>query len=150
MRRMKFVWLAIAVAGLTLGLAACGGDDDDGGPGETSLDLTIGDSVPLSGALAVFGPGRQGRPDRIQRDQRCDQAGRCGPQRHPRHGGQRDPPQPAVQAARKMVGRRGRRELHRRRVGICGHDPDLRVGHVPRGRAADLARLDQQRGRYAR
>jgi ABC-type branched-subunit amino acid transport system substrate-binding protein len=58
MRRLKFVWLAVAVAGLTMGLAACGGDDDDdgGGPGETSLDLTIGDSVPLSGDLADFGP----------------------------------------------------------------------------------------------
>ena len=56
MRRLKYVWLAIAVAGLTMGVAACGGDDDDGGPGETSLDLTIGDSVPLSGDLADFGP----------------------------------------------------------------------------------------------
>ena len=57
MRRFKFVWLAVAVAGLALGLAACGGDDDDdGGPGETQVDLTIGDSLPLSGDLADFGP----------------------------------------------------------------------------------------------
>jgi ABC-type branched-subunit amino acid transport system substrate-binding protein len=58
MRRLRFVWLAVAVAGLALGLAACGGDDDDdgGGPGETQLDLTVGDSVPLSGDLADFGP----------------------------------------------------------------------------------------------
>lgn len=57
MRRFKFVWLAVAVAGLALGLAACGGDDDDdGGPGETQIDLTIGDSLPLSGDLADFGP----------------------------------------------------------------------------------------------
>src|SRR5919109_3031660 len=57
MRRLKYVWLAIAVAGLTMGVAACGGDDDGGGgPGETSLDLTIGDSLPLSGDLADFGP----------------------------------------------------------------------------------------------
>ena len=57
MRRLKFVLLAVAVAGLALGLAACGGDDDDGGgPGETQLDLTIGDSLPLSGDLADFGP----------------------------------------------------------------------------------------------
>jgi ABC-type branched-subunit amino acid transport system substrate-binding protein len=57
MRRLKYVWLAIAVAGLAMGVAACGGDDDDGGgPGETSLDLTVGDSVPLSGDLADFGP----------------------------------------------------------------------------------------------
>jgi ABC-type branched-subunit amino acid transport system substrate-binding protein len=57
MRRMKFVWFAVAVAGLMLGIVACGGDDDDdGGPGETSLELTVGDSVPLSGDLADFGP----------------------------------------------------------------------------------------------
>lgn len=57
MRRLKFVWLAVAVAGLVLGLAACGGDDDDdGGPGETQIDLTVGDSLPLSGDLADFGP----------------------------------------------------------------------------------------------
>ena len=56
MRRMKFVWIAIAVAGLTLGLAACGGDDDDGGPGK----LTRSDDRGLGAAqrrLAVFGPG---------------------------------------------------------------------------------------------
>jgi ABC-type branched-subunit amino acid transport system substrate-binding protein len=47
--------LALAVAGLSLGLAACG-DDDGGGGGEESLDLVIGDSVPLSGDLADFGP----------------------------------------------------------------------------------------------
>jgi ABC-type branched-subunit amino acid transport system substrate-binding protein len=47
--------LALAVAGLSLGLAACG-DDDSGGGGSESLDLVIGDSVPLSGDLADFGP----------------------------------------------------------------------------------------------
>jgi ABC-type branched-subunit amino acid transport system substrate-binding protein len=48
--------LVLAVAGLSLGLVACGDDDDDGGGGEESLDLVIGDSVPLSGDLADFGP----------------------------------------------------------------------------------------------
>jgi branched-chain amino acid transport system substrate-binding protein len=52
---LKLIALALAVAGLAFGIAACGDDDDDGG-GETSLDLTIGDSVPLSGDLADFGP----------------------------------------------------------------------------------------------
>jgi ABC-type branched-subunit amino acid transport system substrate-binding protein len=58
MRSFKLVWLAIAVTGLALGLAACGDDDDDGGVegGEETLDLTIGDSVPLTGDLADFGP----------------------------------------------------------------------------------------------
>ena len=58
-RSVRISSLAVAVAGLSLGLAACGDDDDDGGDGgggETSLDLVIGDSVPLSGDLADFGP----------------------------------------------------------------------------------------------
>jgi branched-chain amino acid transport system substrate-binding protein len=56
-RSFKLVWLAIAVTGLALGLAACGDDDDGGGDGgETSLDLTIGQSLPLTGGLSDFGP----------------------------------------------------------------------------------------------
>ena len=55
-RSFKLVWLAIAVTGLALGLAACGDDDDGGGGGEETLDLTIGDSLPLTGGLSDFGP----------------------------------------------------------------------------------------------
>jgi ABC-type branched-subunit amino acid transport system substrate-binding protein len=59
-RSVRISSLAVAVAGLSLGLAACGDDDDDddggGGGGEATLDLVIGDSVPLSGDLADFGP----------------------------------------------------------------------------------------------
>jgi ABC-type branched-subunit amino acid transport system substrate-binding protein len=54
---LKLIALALAIAGLAFGIAACGDDDDDdGGGGETQLDLVIGDSVPLSGDLADFGP----------------------------------------------------------------------------------------------
>jgi len=57
MTRIKLVLLTLAVTGLSLGIVACGDDDDsDGGGGETSLELTVGDSVPLSGDLADFGP----------------------------------------------------------------------------------------------
>ena len=67
MRRLtpaaKVVVLTLAVAGLSLGIAACGGDDDDDGGGETSLDLVVGDSVPLSGDLAPFGPPGQKAAD---------------------------------------------------------------------------------------
>jgi ABC-type branched-subunit amino acid transport system substrate-binding protein len=61
MNRIRLAVVSLAVAGLSLGIAACGGDDDttdatSGGGGEVSLDLTIGDSVPLSGDLADFGP----------------------------------------------------------------------------------------------
>jgi len=67
MRRLtpeaRAIMLALAVAGLSLGVAACGGDDDDDGGGETTLDLVIGDSVPLSGDLADFGPPGQKAAD---------------------------------------------------------------------------------------
>jgi ABC-type branched-subunit amino acid transport system substrate-binding protein len=67
MRRLtpaaKVFVLTLAVAGLSLGIAACGGDDDDDGGGETSLDLVVGDSVPLSGDLADFGPPGQKAAD---------------------------------------------------------------------------------------
>ena len=92
----------------SLALAACGGDDDDdgGGGGEETLDLTIGDSVPLSGDLADFGPpgdkAAQIAIDEINKA--IDDAGvdhtvnlvtedNCGG----------DDQQCAVQAARKMV-----------------------------------------------
>ena len=56
-----FASLVLAVA-----LAACGDDDDDGGGGgggETSLDLVIGDSLPLTGLLGPFGPPGQKAAD---------------------------------------------------------------------------------------
>jgi ABC-type branched-subunit amino acid transport system substrate-binding protein len=56
MRRLRLVLLAIGIAGASLALTACGGG---GGPGEKSFDLTIGDSLPLTGALADFGPPGQ-------------------------------------------------------------------------------------------
>jgi ABC-type branched-subunit amino acid transport system substrate-binding protein len=57
--------VALAVSSIVLagGLVACGDDDDDGdggggggGGGPAQLDLTIGDSVPLTGDLADYGP----------------------------------------------------------------------------------------------
>ena len=57
MRRPSLA-LAVALAGavLTLGLVACGGGDDNEGGGNQSFDLTVGDSLPLTGDLADFGP----------------------------------------------------------------------------------------------
>jgi branched-chain amino acid transport system substrate-binding protein len=50
--------MALAIAALSLGVAACGDDDDDddGGGGGESLDLVIGNLVPQTGALAPFAP----------------------------------------------------------------------------------------------
>lgn len=59
MSRIKLVFLALVVTGLSLGIVACGDDDDDSGDsggGEASLDLTIGDLIPLTGDLSDFGP----------------------------------------------------------------------------------------------
>jgi ABC-type branched-subunit amino acid transport system substrate-binding protein len=106
MRRFKFVWLAVAVAGLVLGLAACGGDDDDGdgGPGETQLDLTIGDSLPLSGDLADFGPPGEKAAD-IAVDQINEAISEAGVDHTVEivHEDNETNPQAAVQAARKLV-----------------------------------------------
>jgi hypothetical protein len=68
MSRIKLVLLPLVVAGLSFGIAACGDDDDSttsdtGGGGETSLDLTIGDLIPLTGDLADFGPPGQKAAD---------------------------------------------------------------------------------------
>jgi ABC-type branched-subunit amino acid transport system substrate-binding protein len=106
MRRTKFVWLAIAVAGLALGLAACGGDDDDGdgGPGETTLDLTIGDSLPLSGDLADFGPPGE-KASEIALTEITDAIDQAGVDHTVNlvHEDNETNPQAAVQAARKMI-----------------------------------------------
>jgi len=53
------ILILIALVAGSIGLASCGGDDDEeGGPagGEASLDLVIGDLIPLSGDFADFGP----------------------------------------------------------------------------------------------
>ncbi len=67
MTRIKLVLLPLVVAGLSFGIAACGDDDssssDSGGGGEASLDLTIGDLIPLTGDLADFGPPGQKAAD---------------------------------------------------------------------------------------
>jgi branched-chain amino acid transport system substrate-binding protein len=62
MRRLRLALLAVCIAGASLALASCG-DDNGGGGGEATLDLTIGDSVPLSGALSPFGPPGQKAAD---------------------------------------------------------------------------------------
>ena len=110
MRRIKLVLLPLVVAGLSFGIAACGDDDDDGGDGggggETSLDLVIGDSVPLSGDLADFGPPGQKAADLAVEEitAAIEEAGVDHTVEiiHEDNGGGADP-QAAVQAARKLA-----------------------------------------------
>lgn len=67
MTRIKLVLLPLVVAGLSFGISACGDDESSSGGtsggGETSLDLTIGDLIPLTGDLADFGPPGQKAAD---------------------------------------------------------------------------------------
>jgi ABC-type branched-subunit amino acid transport system substrate-binding protein len=110
MQRLKVVLLALVVACLSFGIAACGDDDDDdggdGGGGEASLDLVIGDSLPLSGDLADFGPpGEKAADLAIAEIQAAiDELGvdHTVEVVHEDNGGGADQ-QAAVQAARKLV-----------------------------------------------
>jgi ABC-type branched-subunit amino acid transport system substrate-binding protein len=109
MQRLKVVLLALAVACLSFGLAACGDDDDDGGDGgggETSLDLVIGDSLPLSGDLADFGPPGEKAADLAieEINAAIEEVGADHTVEivHEDNGGGADQ-QAAVQAARKLV-----------------------------------------------
>ena len=110
MRGRKLFAVASSVAALSLGVAACGDDDSttggDSGGGETSLDLVIGDSLPLSGDLADFGPPGQKAADLAIADiqSAIDEAGVDHTVEivHEDNGGGADP-QAAVQAARKLT-----------------------------------------------
>jgi branched-chain amino acid transport system substrate-binding protein len=99
--------VAAIVVGASLGLAACG---DNGGGGSTSLDLTIGDSVPLSGALSPFGPSGD-KAAQVAVDQINDAIDKSGADHTvnlvTEDNCGSDDPQCAVQAARKMVGSDG-------------------------------------------
>jgi ABC-type branched-subunit amino acid transport system substrate-binding protein len=101
--------LAAVVAALVLaaGLAACGDDDDNGGGGgggKASFDLTIGDSVPLSGDLADFGPpgDKAAKLALSQINTAIKQAGADQTVKLVTQDNETNP-QAAVSAARKMV-----------------------------------------------
>jgi ABC-type branched-subunit amino acid transport system substrate-binding protein len=101
------LYLAAVVAALALaaGLVACGGDDDEGdGGGAATLDLTIGDSIPLTGDLADFGPPGEKAADLAlqQINQAINQAG-ADHTVNIVHEDNETNPQAAVQVARKMV-----------------------------------------------
>jgi branched-chain amino acid transport system substrate-binding protein len=108
MRGLNHKGFLAAVAGLVLvlGVAACGGDDDgDGGDGgEAALDLTIGDSIPLTGDLADFGPVGEKASDLAvaQVNQAIEQAG-VDHTVNVVHEDNETNPQAAVQVARKLV-----------------------------------------------
>jgi branched-chain amino acid transport system substrate-binding protein len=109
MRGRKLLAVAGAIGALSLGVAACGDDeesDDGGGGGETSLDLVIGDSLPLSGDLADFGPPGEKAADLAieEINAAIEETGVDHTVEivHEDNGGGADP-QAAVQAARKLA-----------------------------------------------
>lgn len=102
--------LLAASAGLVLvlGVAACGDDDDSddggGGGGDAQLDLVIGDSIPLTGDLADFGPPGQKASDLAvaEINKAIGEAGRSDTVEVV-HEDNETNPQAAVSAARKLV-----------------------------------------------
>lgn len=53
---LRQAWTAVALTGvLALGLAACGGDDSEGGGGDSSGPIRIGSSLPLTGEFSQPG-----------------------------------------------------------------------------------------------
>lgn len=104
MRRTRILPLLAAslVLAATLAIAACG--DDNSGGGEKTLDLTIGDIVPLTGDLADYGPsGRKAAELAVdQINSAAKEAGADHSVKLVNEDDQTDP-QAAVQAARKVV-----------------------------------------------
>ena len=91
--------------GLVLGLAACGGgDDNSGGGGSGKIDLTIGDSIPLTGDLSDYGPPGQKASDlAISVITKANQQAGVDNTVKVVHEDNETSPQAAVQAARKLV-----------------------------------------------
>src|SRR3954452_6699286 len=106
MRALKQWRVFAAGAGLVLalGLAACGGGDDNGGGGNGKIDLTIGDSIPLTGDLADFGPPGQKASDlAVSVINKANQQAGVDNTVKVVHEDNETSPQAAVQAARKLV-----------------------------------------------
>jgi ABC-type branched-subunit amino acid transport system substrate-binding protein len=106
MRALKQWRVFAAGAGLmlALGLAACGGGNDNGGGGNGKIDLTIGDSIPLTGDLSDFGPPGQKASDlAVSVINKANQQAGVDNTVKVVHEDNETSPQAAVQAARKMV-----------------------------------------------
>jgi ABC-type branched-subunit amino acid transport system substrate-binding protein len=110
-KRSRSGSLLLACGALATGVAfaGCGGDDDDGGGaepagGEATIDLVVGDLIPLTGDLADFGPPGRKAADlaKEQIDAAIEEAG----VEHTvtvEHADTATNPQEGVSAARQLV-----------------------------------------------
>jgi len=98
------ILLAILLLAATTAIAACGGDDGGGGGGgEKTLNLTIGDIVPLTGDLADFGPpGRKAANLAVAEIEKAIEEAGVDHTVKIQHEDEQTKPQPAVAAARKL------------------------------------------------
>ena len=111
MRGLNMKRLLAASAGLilVLGIAACGDDDDDGTEasgdgGSAQLDLVIGDSIPLTGDLADFGPpGQKASNVAVDEINKAIETAGVDHTVEVVHEDNETNPQAAVSAARKLV-----------------------------------------------
>jgi branched-chain amino acid transport system substrate-binding protein len=94
--------MASVVLAATMGLAACGGDGDGGG--EKTLNLKIGDIIPLTGDLSPFGPpGRKAANLAVAEIEKAIQAAGVDHTVTIQHEDEQTKPEPAVAAARKLA-----------------------------------------------
>jgi ABC-type branched-subunit amino acid transport system substrate-binding protein len=109
LRRRRDATILITAAVLTagIGIVACGDDEDRDeatAGGEVSLELTIGDIVPLTGDFSDFGPPLQKAADlAIDQIRAAIQEAGVDHQVSIVHEDDETSPQPGVQAARKVA-----------------------------------------------
>ena len=112
-----------------------------GGGSETSLNLTIGDLVPLTGDLSAFGPpGRKAADLAVKQIQAAAKEAGADHTVEIVHGDDGSNPQAGVRGC-AQAGRCRERELPRGRVGLSDHDPGRTSVAISDQVLHDLARL---------
>ncbi|MBW3549194.1 MAG: ABC transporter substrate-binding protein, partial [Actinobacteria bacterium] len=111
-RKVAARMLAAGALALSVGIAACGGDDEggeDAGGGQTpqeiSFEQMIGDMIPLTGDLSVFGePGQTAADLAVEQINQAAQQAGVQTQVRVEHADTEASEEAAVQAARQLTG----------------------------------------------